>query len=140
MQKRPAIIVASLCAAVLMLMALAVSATDDSSIQGMLRPQIWAIMDEYLLEQMPYGTMRLYDPIENKVLELEIRGFSEKIVREGDFYVTCTHFVDQDRRKIDLDFLILHGDKTMRVTQTVIHKIDGLERGITLTVSGSPTV
>jgi len=140
MHGRPAVILASLCAAVLMLMALAVSATDDASIRGILRPQIWAIMDDYLLTQMPYGTMRLYDPVEDKVLELETRAFSERVVRKGDFYVSCADFVDQDGRKIDLDFLVLHTEEPMRVTQTVIHKIDGLERMITLVVSGSPTV
>ena len=140
MQGRPAITLASLCTVVLMLMALAVSATDDSSIRGMLRPQIWEIIDDYLLTQMPYGTMRLYDPFENKVLELETRDFSEKIVRKGDFYVSCSHFVDQDGRKIDLDFLVLHTEKPMRVTQTVIHKVDGLERLISLSVSGTPAV
>ncbi len=132
MQGRPAIILASLCAAGLMLMAVAVSAADDPSIRGTLRPQIWEIIDDYLVTQMPDGTMRLYDPIENRVLRLEITALPERVVRKGDFYVGSADCVDQDGRKIDVNFLVLQTEKPMQVTQAIVHKIDGVERRINL--------
>ena len=140
MQGRPAIILASLCAAGLMLMAVAVSAEDDPSIRGTLRPQIWDTIDNYLLTQTPDGTMPLYDPIENRVLRLEITTTNEGIVRKGDFYVGCVDFVDQHGRKIDVDFLVLQTEKPMQVRQAIVHKIDGVERQINLLVSGGTSM
>ena len=140
MQGRPAIILASLCAAGLMLMAVAVSAGDDPSIRGTLRPQIWETIDDYLVTLMPDATMRLYDPIENRVLRLEFMTAHEGIVRKGDFYVGSAGFVDQDGRKIDVDLLVLQTEKPMQVKQAIVHKIDGVERQINLLVSGGPSL
>ncbi len=140
MQGRPAIILASLCAAGLMLMAVAVSAADDPSIRGTLRPQIWETIDDYLVTQMPDGTMRLYDPIENRVLRLEITALPERVVRNGDFYVGSANCVDQDGRKIDVDFLVLQTEKPMQVMQAIVHKIDGVERRINLLEIGGTSM
>ena len=129
MRSRTAIVLATLCAVGLLMMAVAVSAADDDpSIRGMLRPQIWATMDDYLLAQMPDGTMRLYDPIEDRVLRLEISGWHEGIVRKGDFFVSHADFIDQDGRKLDVDLLVLQSGEDLQVTQAIVHKIDGAKR------------
>ena len=136
MQGRPAIISASLCVVGLMLMAVAVSTADDPSIRVRLRSQVWVTTDDYLLSQMPDGgTMRLYDPIENRVLQLEIVTPHDGIDRKGDFYVRCVDFIDQHGRKIDVDFLVLQNGQPMQVTQAIVHKIDGVGRRINLIMS-----
>jgi hypothetical protein len=132
MQGRIAIGLATLFTALLMLMVVAGRAADDPTIRGTLRPQIWATIDDYLLAQMPDGTMRLYDPIEDRVLRLEISTWHEGIVREGDFYVGCQDFVDQDGRKLDVDLLVLQSGENLQVTQAIVHKIDGAERSSSL--------
>jgi hypothetical protein len=114
-----------------MLMAMPVNSRDkEDSILGAvdLRPQIYATIDKYLLSQMPYGTMRLYDSSEDRVLRMEIRALDEDIIRKGEFYVNCLTFVDQDGRKLDVDLLVPQNEEPLQVTQAVIHKIDGSER------------
>lgn len=141
MQGRPTIILASLCAAGLMLMAVAVSAGDDPSIGLRLRSQIWDITDDYLLTEMgDRGAIGLYDPIENRVLLMEIWNVHEQIVRKGDFFVRCVDLVDQHGRKIDVDLLVLQSGEPMQVTQAVVHKVDGIERQINLLVSAGTSI
>ena len=159
MRSRTAIVLATLCAAGLLMMAVAVSAADDSWIRGTLRPQIWytmddysvsravavsavddswirgtlrpqiwSTMDDYIVSQAVDGTMRLYDPIEDKVLRLDFVKIHEGIVRKGDFFVSCADFVDQYGRKLDVDLLVLQSGENLQVTQAIVHKIDGAER------------
>jgi hypothetical protein len=159
MRSRIAIVLAILGAAGLLMMAVAVSAVDDSSIRGTLRPQIWYTMDDYsvsqavavsavngspirgtlrpqiwytmddyIVSQTVDGTMRLYDPIEDKALRLDFVKIHEGIVRKGDFFVSCADFVDQYGRKLDVDILVLQSRENLQVTQAIVHEIDGAKR------------
>jgi len=132
MQGRIAIGLATLFTALLMLMVVAGRAADDPTIRGTLRPQIWSTMDDYIVSQTGDGIMRLYDPIEDRVLLMEFRGINDGIVREGDFFVSCADFVDQDGRKLDVDLLVLQSGENLKVTQAIVHKIQGAERSSNL--------
>jgi hypothetical protein len=128
MHGRIAIGLATLFTALLMPMVVAGRAVDDPSIRGALRAQIWFTMDDYIVSQSGDGIMRLYDPIEDRVLLMEFRRIHEGIVREGDFFVSCADFVDQDGRKLDVDLLVLQSGENLQVTQAIVHKIDEIKR------------
>ena len=112
-------------------------AGDDPSIKGQLRTDIQAAMNEFVDAQTVDGVVRLYDPVEGKLLRLEFDNLHSGIVRKGDFYVSCADFKDQDGRKIDVDFLVLPDGSTLRVTQAIVHSVDGKKRKYHLESSAS---
>ena len=101
---------------------------DDSSIKGELRTRIQAAMNAYVESQTIADVVRLYDPVEGRLLQLKFKGLHSGIVQKGDFYVSCADFVDQDGREIDVDFLVLPDGDTLRATQGLVHAIDGKKR------------
>ena len=103
-------------------------AGNDPSIKGDLRTGIHAAMNEYLETQTIDGTVKLYDPVDGKLLRLEFDNLHDGIVRKGDFYVSCADFVDQDGRKIDVDFLVLPDGDRLLATQAIVHSVDGAKR------------
>lgn len=108
--------------------ALSSRAGDDPSIKGDLRKGIHAAMTEYVETQTIDGRVRLYDPVDGKLLQLEFDNLHDGIVRKGDFYVSCADFVDQEGRKIDLDFLVLPDGDKLSATQAIVHSVDGKKR------------
>ncbi len=115
-------------AAALLLAAPAAQAGNDPSIEGDLRKNIQAAMDSWVGEQTVDGTVRLYDPVEGRLLELKFEELHDGIVKKGDFYVSCADFADQDGRKIDVDFLVLPDGDALRATQAIVHSVDGEKR------------
>ena len=103
-------------------------AGDDPSIQGELRTQIQAAMSDFVESQTIDGVVRLYDPVEGRLLRLRFDELHSGIVRKGDFYVSCADFVDQEARKIDVDFLVLPDGGDLRATQAIVHSMDGKKR------------
>ncbi len=103
-------------------------AGDDPSIKGDLRTNIHAAMNDFVGEQTVDGRVRLYDPVEGRLLSLEFDNLHEGIVRKGEFYVSCADFVDQDGRKIDVDFLVIPKGDELIATQALVHSVDGKKR------------
>ena len=104
-------------------------AGDDPSIKGDLRTGIQSAMNEFVEQQSVNDVVRLYDAVDGGMLELKFAGLPKGIVKKGDFYVSCADFVDQKDRKIDVDFLVIpDGHGKLRVTQGLVHSIDGNKR------------
>ena len=103
-------------------------AADDPSIQGELRTGIQASMQDFVAHQTVDGVFRHYDPVEGRLLHLEQANLHAGIVKKGDFYISCADFVDQDGRKLDLDFLVVDAGGDLRTVQALVHKIEGDKR------------
>jgi hypothetical protein len=101
---------------------------NDSSIVGDLRTNIHKAMDTFVAQQTIDGVLRLYDPIDGKLLSLTSYELHSGIVKKGDFYVSCADFVDQEGRKIDVDFLVLPNDGQLQATQGIVHSVEGKKR------------
>ena len=101
---------------------------NDPSIKGDLRAGIHAAMNAYVETQTIDGTVALYDAVDGRLLRLEFDSLHDGIVRKGDFYVSCADFVDQDDRKIDVDFLVLPDGDRLLATQAIVHSVDGEKR------------
>ena len=126
MRHRMIPVCAALC---VLLVGISAGAGDDPSIKGELREQIQTAMGEYVEEQTTNSRVQLYDPVEGELLSLRFESLHSGIVRKGDFYVSCADFVDQDGRKIDVDFLVLPDDEgKLRATQGIVHSVDGKKR------------
>ncbi len=85
-------------------------------------------MNTYVESQMDDDVVRLYDPVEGRLLRLKFERLHSGIVHKGDFYVSCADFVDQDDRKIDVDFLVLPDGDRLLATQAIVHSVDGAKR------------
>ncbi len=107
---------------------LAAHAGDDPSIQGEVRARIHQAMNVFVADQSVDGVVRLYDPVEGRLLRLRFAGMHQGIVKKGDFYVSCADFMDQDGRKIDVDFLVIPVGDELRATQGIVHSVDGSKR------------
>ena len=120
---------AALAAALLLLWGGPAAAGDDPSIKGQLRTQIQKAMNDFVGAQTVDGVVRIYDPVEGRLLRLEFDELHSGILRKGDFYVSCADFVDQAGRKIDVDFLVLPDSAgKLRATQGIVHSVDGSKR------------
>ena len=103
-------------------------AADDPSIKGDLRSNIQQSMQTFIDNQTIDGKMFVYDPVDGRLLKLSFDSLHKGIVKKGDFYVSCADFVDQDGRKIDLDFLVRPAQSELIATQAIVHSIDGKKR------------
>ena len=103
-------------------------AADDSSIQGELRTNIRASMQQFIRQKTVDGVYHHYDPVEGKLLRLTFDTLHSGIVRTGDFYVSCADFSDQAGRKLDMDFLVVPAGAGLLTTQAILHKVDGVKR------------
>ncbi|MAE95784.1 MAG: hypothetical protein CL910_14095 [Deltaproteobacteria bacterium] len=112
----------------LALMAASAQAGDDPSIKGDLRTNIHKAMNEFVASQSVDGALRLYDPVDGKLLTLGSYDLHSGIVKKGDFYVSCADFVDQSGRKIDVDFLVIPKDGQLQATQGIVHSVEGKKR------------
>ena len=105
-----------------------VLAGDDASIKGELRTGIQSAMSDFVEEQTVNGVVRLYDPVDGRLLELKSYELHSGIMRKGDFYVSCADFVDASGSKIDVDFLVIEDGDRLKVTQGIVHSVDGKKR------------
>ncbi len=103
-------------------------AGNDASIKGDLRSGIQKAMSQFVEEQTVDGKVRIYDPVDGKLLALEFEEVHSGIVKKGDFYVSCADFVDQDGRKVDVDFLVISKSGKLQATQGIVHSVDGKKR------------
>ena len=103
-------------------------AGDDPSIKGDLRTNSQSAMSDFVGEQTVNGVVRLYDPVDGRLLELKSYELHSGIVRKGDFYVSCADFVDASGSKIDVDFLVIQDGDSLKVTQGIVHSVDGKKR------------
>jgi hypothetical protein len=119
---------AALGALFLTLAAPPAAAGDDPAIKGELRTNIQSAMNGFVEEQTVDGVLRLYDPVDGRLLELKSYELHSGIVRKGDFYVSCADFVDAGGQKIDVDFLVIQDGDSLMVTQGIVHSVDGVKR------------
>ena len=110
------------------LTATAARAADDPSIKGDLRTNVHEAMNQFVADQTVDGVVRLYDAVDGKLLSLESYELHSGIVKKGEFYVSCADFVDQDGRKIDVDFLVLPKNGKLQTTQAIVHSVAGKKR------------
>lgn len=103
-------------------------AADDPSIKGALRDGIQTSMKEFIEQQTISGSMYVFDAVEGKLLKLKLDKLHEGIVKKGDFYVSCADFVDQNSRKIDIDFMVREKSGKLITTQALVHSVDGKKR------------
>ena len=80
-------------------------------------------MEQYITNQTIDGKLYVFDAVQNKLLELTSGKLHKRIAKDGEFYITCADYVDQDGQKVDLDFMVkTSGDKQV-TTQTIVHAI-----------------
>ena len=105
-----------------------VYAADDPSIKDSLRANIQNSMNAYITHQSIDGRMYVYDAVEGKLLKLKLDELHSGIVKKGAFYVSCADFVDQQGRKIDIDFMVRPKAGGFITTQALVHSVDGDKR------------
>ena len=105
-----------------------VLAGNDPSIKGDLRSNIHYSMNQYISQQSVDGKLYVYDPVDGKLLKLQLEALHDGIVKKGDFYVSCADFKDQNGRKIDIDFLVRKKDNMLITSQALVHSVAGNKR------------
>lgn len=103
-------------------------AADDASIKGDLRTNIQASMNTFIVDQSVDDKMFVYDAVDGKLLELSLDSLHSGIVKKGEFYVSCADFIDQNGRKIDIDFMVRKKNESLITTQALVHSVDGKKR------------
>jgi len=100
------------------------NAGDDRSIKGELRENIQNSMEKYITKQTIDGKLYVFDAVQNKLLTLTSGKLRPGIVKDGEFYLTCADYTDQNGNKIDLDFMVRKSGKTFITTQTIVHAVE----------------
>ncbi|MDH5258170.1 MAG: hypothetical protein OEX07_09175 [Gammaproteobacteria bacterium] len=103
-------------------------AGNDESIKGNLRSNIQYSMNQYISNNSIDGNLYVYDSVKGKLLKMKLDSLHSGIVKKGDFYVSCADFIDQDKRKIDIDFMVIKNGNSLITTQALVHSIDGKKR------------
>jgi len=103
-------------------------AGNDPSIKGDLRGNIHNAMSKFIDNHTVNGKVYLYDSVKGNLLKLKFDNLHDGIVKKGGFYVSCADFVDQNNRKIDIDFLVVPKGNELLATQALIHSVDGSKR------------
>lgn len=103
-------------------------AGNDPSIKGNLRNHIQHAMSGFISENTVDGKMYVYDAVKGDLLKLQLDNLHTGIVKKGGFYVSCADFLDQDNRKIDIDFLVVPKEGKLITTQALVHSVDGNKR------------
>jgi len=103
-------------------------AGNDPSIKGDLRSNIQESMSKYINTNTVNGKVYLYDAVKGDLLKLKLDSLHSGIVKKGGFYVSCADFVDQNNRKIDVDFLVVQNGDGLITSQALIHSVDGSKR------------
>lgn len=121
---RPAIFFVLLLVLTSMVISNSANAGDDLSIKGQLRTDITNSMETYIAKQTIDGKLFVFDAVQNKLLELTSGKLHKRISKDGEFYITCADYVDQDGQKVDLDFLVKTSGNKQITTQTIVHAVD----------------
>lgn len=103
-------------------------AGNDESIKGNLRSNIQYSMNQYISNNSIDGNLYVYDSVKGKLLKMKLNSLHSGIVKKGNFYVSCADFIDQDKRKIDIDFMVIKNGNSLITTQALVHSIDGKKR------------
>ncbi len=100
-------------------------AGEKVSIEGQERINIQQAMKRFIDEGTVDGVYRHYDPVTGKILRLEFIELKSKVLKKGDFYVSCGNFKDHRGRPVDLDLLVIQDGDYVRGTQAAVHKLPG---------------
>ena len=103
-------------------------AGNDKSIKGDLRSNIQYSMSQFINSNSVDGKLYLYDNVKGKMLKMKLDNLHTGIVKKGNFYVSCADFVDQNNRKIDIDFMVMEDGSKLITTQALVHSVDGNKR------------
>ncbi len=76
------------------------------------------------------GWMKLQDEEKEKTLELKLdKVHRERLAKTGEgTYFVCADFLTPEGKSYDLDFWVKETDKGLEVTETTIHKEEGVAR------------
>ncbi len=103
-------------------------AADDPSIKGALRDNIKTSMMAFIENRMVDDTFFIYDAVKGRLMKLNYDKLHDGIIKKGAFYVSCADFIDENGKKVDLDFLVIRDGDNLHTIQAVIHAIDGKKR------------
>lgn len=121
---RPVFLFLFLLALTSLVLSNSANAGDDKSIKGQLRKDIHDSMERYISRQTMDGKLYVFDAVQNKLLTLTSGKLRHGIVKDGDFYLTCADYTDQDGNKIDLDFMVRKNGEEYITSQTIVHAVD----------------
>ena len=85
-------------------------------------------MNQFINNNSVNGNLFLYDNVKGKMLKMKLDNLHSGIVKKGNFYVSCADFVDQNNRKIDIDFMVIKNGNSLITTQALVHSVDGNKR------------
>lgn len=76
------------------------------------------------------GFFRLKDPVDKKTWRLKLdRVHTDKLTQlDPDTYFACVDFNASDGKKVDVDFFLKRKDGKLVMTDTTIHKVNGVPR------------
>ncbi len=89
---------------------------------------VQAAMQDYIESHTIDGVTHYYDAVEGRMLNLTYDYLHDGVKKKGQYYVSCADFKDQFGRTLDLDYFVIEADGSYRVTQGLLHKIDGEKR------------
>ena len=103
-------------------------AGDDPSIKGEIRTGVQQAMVQHISDNTLGEQYVIYDVVTGELKKLEFAELHKGIVKKGEFYVSCADFIDAQKRKYDIDFLVARKGEDFRVFQALVHSIDGEKR------------
>ena len=112
----------------LLLISNTINAANPLPIPDKLKINIQNAMKEYISEQTFDEKLYVFDAIQNKLLKLKFKKLHPGVVKDGDFYLSCADFVDQNGKKVDLDFMVKSTGDMHITTQSIVHAVEGKYR------------
>ncbi len=100
-------------------------AGDEVWIEGQERINVQQAMKRFIDEGTVDGVYHHYDPVTGKIVRLKFLDLKSKVLKKGEFYVSCGNFKDHRGRLVDLDLLVIQDGDYKRGTQAAVHKLPG---------------
>ena len=107
---------------------LAAAAGDDPSIPNGVRAGVHTAMQKFVASQTIDGQVLHYDAVDDQLRRLKFSKLHEGVVKKGEFYVACADFVNEENAVVDVDLLVRQEGYFYRVTQAIVHEVDGQKR------------
>ncbi len=85
-------------------------------------------MQRYIDQHTINGVTHYYDSVEGRMLRLTFDYLHDGVKEKGPYRVSCADFKDQFGRTLDFDYLVIEADGSYRVTQALLHKVNGKKR------------
>lgn len=120
----------AVCVSILLLFISSITiAEGQSEVSGKLKKDVRNAMKNYIATQTFDNKLYVFDAVQNKLLKLTFDKLHPRVIEDGNFYISCADFTDQDGRTVDLDFMVRAStdkDKIKYITtQSIVHAISG---------------